>query len=96
MRRAFRNTTIFHAGGTVGALLLELVRAIAPTLTSPAAVLVLPCLHLTDDGVPNDSNTPTFATCVLFVKNRRWAGVPFIFKAGKALNETKAEASNFA
>ncbi|CAM9437979.1 unnamed protein product [Ectocarpus sp. 4 AP-2014] len=44
-----------------------------------------------DDGVPDDSNTPTFATCVLFVKNRRWDGVPFIFKAGKALNETKAE-----
>lgn len=46
---------------------------------------------LADEGVPNDSNCPTFATCVLFVKNRRWAGVPFIFKAGKALNETKAE-----
>ncbi|CAM9454916.1 unnamed protein product, partial [Ectocarpus fasciculatus] len=45
-----------------------------------------------DAGVPDDSNTPTFATCVLFVKNRRWDGVPFIFKAGKALNETKAEA----
>lgn len=44
-----------------------------------------------DEGVPNDSNCPTFATCVLFVENRRWAGVPFIFKAGKALNETKAE-----
>ncbi|CAM9361554.1 unnamed protein product [Hapterophycus canaliculatus] len=44
-----------------------------------------------DDGVPEDSKCPTFATCVLFVKNRRWAGVPFIFKAGKALNETKAE-----
>lgn len=41
--------------------------------------------------MPNDSNCPTFATCVLYVKNRRWAGVPFIFKAGKALNETKAE-----
>lgn len=46
-----------------------------------------------DEGVPDDSNCPTFATCVLFVKNRRWAGVPFIFKAGKALNETKAEVS---
>ncbi|CAM9698832.1 unnamed protein product [Ascophyllum nodosum] len=44
-----------------------------------------------DDGVPDDSNCPTFATCVLFVKNRRWSGVPFIFKAGKALNQTKAE-----
>lgn len=47
--------------------------------------------RVTDEGVPNDSNCPTFATCVLYVKNRRWAGVPFIFKAGKALNETKAE-----
>lgn len=53
----------------------------------------MPCLASVDAGVPGDSNTPTFATCVLFVKNRRWAGVPFIFKAGKALNETKAEAS---
>lgn len=43
--------------------------------------------------MPQDSTCPTFATCVLFVKNRRWAGVPFIFKAGKALNETKAEVS---
>lgn len=54
------------------------------------------CRHgsvATDDGVSDDSKCPTFATCVLFVKNRRWAGVPFIFKAGKALNETKAEAS---
>ena len=52
-------------------------------------------LTVADEGVPNDSNCPTFATCVLFVKNRRWAGVPFIFKAGKALNETKAEVSLF-
>ncbi|CAM9134606.1 unnamed protein product [Choristocarpus tenellus] len=44
-----------------------------------------------DDGVPEDSNCPTFATCVLFVNNPRWAGVPFIFKAGKALNERKTE-----
>lgn len=54
---------------------------------------MLVCAASVDAGVPNDSKTPTFATCVLFVKNRRWAGVPFIFKAGKALNETKAEAS---
>lgn len=44
-----------------------------------------------DDTVPNDSKTPTFATCVLYVNNPRWDGVPFIMRAGKALNERKSE-----
>jgi glucose-6-phosphate 1-dehydrogenase len=44
-----------------------------------------------DDGVPDDSVTPTFATVVLHINNPRWKGVPFILKAGKALNERKAE-----
>jgi len=44
-----------------------------------------------DPTVPDDSVTPTFATMILFVQNPRWDGVPFIMKAGKALNERKAE-----
>jgi len=44
-----------------------------------------------DDTVPDDSVTPTFATIVLWINNPRWAGVPFILKAGKALNERKAD-----
>lgn len=44
-----------------------------------------------DPTVPDDSITPTFATCVLKINNARWEGVPFIMKAGKALNERKAE-----
>eukprot|EP00186_Timspurckia_oligopyrenoides_P005049 CAMPEP_0182441528 /NCGR_PEP_ID=MMETSP1172-20130603/504_1 /TAXON_ID=708627 /ORGANISM="Timspurckia oligopyrenoides, Strain CCMP3278" /LENGTH=472 /DNA_ID=CAMNT_0024635877 /DNA_START=34 /DNA_END=1449 /DNA_ORIENTATION=- len=47
--------------------------------------------YLEDEGVPDDSVTPTFATCVLWIRNPRWEGVPFIMKAGKALNERKAE-----
>eukprot|EP00891_Asterochloris_glomerata_P006826 jgi/Astpho2/6826/Aster-06502 len=47
--------------------------------------------YLEDETVPNDSKTPTFATCVLHIRNERWHGVPFILKAGKALNERKAE-----
>lgn len=35
--------------------------------------------------------TPTFAACVLRIKNERWDGVPFILRSGKALNERKAE-----
>ncbi|KAG6790035.1 hypothetical protein POTOM_006178 [Populus tomentosa] len=44
-----------------------------------------------DPTVPDQSNTPTFATVVLRIHNERWEGVPFILKAGKALNSSKAE-----
>lgn len=44
-----------------------------------------------DATVPDDSTTPTFAAMKLRINNARWWGVPFILKAGKALNERKAE-----
>ncbi|EPS70489.1 glucose-6-phosphate 1-dehydrogenase [Genlisea aurea] len=44
-----------------------------------------------DPTVPNDSNTPTFASVILRIHNERWEGVPFILKAGKALDSRKAE-----
>jgi len=44
-----------------------------------------------DPTVSKDSNTPTFATIVLWIHNERWEGVPFIMKAGKALSSKKAE-----
>lgn len=44
-----------------------------------------------DETVPGDSRTPTFAQVVLYLDNDRWAGVPFILRAGKALDERKAE-----
>ena len=47
--------------------------------------------YTADPTVPDDSVTPTFCTAVLWIKNPRWQGVPFILKAGKALNERKAE-----
>jgi len=49
--------------------------------------------YLQNKDVPNDSNTPTFASCVLYIHNSRWDGVPFILKAGKALNERESEVS---
>ncbi|MFC1453800.1 glucose-6-phosphate dehydrogenase [Verrucomicrobiota bacterium] len=39
-------------------------------------------------NIPPHSRTPTYAAAVLYVKNRRWDGVPFFIRAGKAL-ETK-------
>lgn len=44
-----------------------------------------------DETVPDGSTTPTFATIVFRINNPRWEGVPFVMRAGKALNEKKAE-----
>eukprot|EP01055_Gregarina_sp_Pseudo9_P005215 Gregarina_sp_Pseudo_9__5214@NODE_578_length_2556_cov_30_349225_g547_i0_p1_GENE_NODE_578_length_2556_cov_30_349225_g547_i0NODE_578_length_2556_cov_30_349225_g547_i0_p1_ORF_typecomplete_len808_score178_33G6PD_C/PF02781_16/4_7e115G6PD_N/PF00479_22/5_1e51Glucosamine_iso/PF01182_20/5_2e42_NODE_578_length_2556_cov_30_349225_g547_i0272450 len=44
-----------------------------------------------DPGVPSDSLCATFATCIVRVHNERWAGVPFILKAGKGLEKTATE-----
>lgn len=46
-----------------------------------------------DDPTIDDktTNTPTFATIKICINTPRWHGVPFILKAGKALNERKAE-----
>lgn len=45
-----------------------------------------------DDSLKNKNTvTPTFAAVVLWINNDRWQGVPFILKAGKALNESKVE-----
>ncbi|CAK5181008.1 unnamed protein product [Aphanomyces euteiches] len=47
--------------------------------------------YLDDKTVPKGSKAPTFCSLVLRVNNSRWEGVPFIMKAGKALDERKAE-----
>jgi glucose-6-phosphate 1-dehydrogenase len=47
--------------------------------------------YLNDNTVPPNSTCPTFAATTLWINNPRWEGVPFILKAGKALNEAKVE-----
>ena len=37
------------------------------------------------------TTTETFAAARLFIDNPRWAGVPFVLSAGKALEEKKVE-----
>ena len=45
-----------------------------------------------DPGIlDKDTRTETFAAAVLHVHNPRWDGVPFVLKAGKALNQSKVE-----
>lgn len=43
--------------------------------------------YLEDKTVPKGSKTPTFASMVLNIENDRWQGVPFIMKAGKAMDK---------
>ncbi|KAK7695409.1 hypothetical protein QCA50_000045 [Cerrena zonata] len=47
--------------------------------------------YLDDETVPPNSNCPTYAATTLWIHNPRWEGVPFILKAGKAVNEAKVE-----
>ena len=42
--------------------------------------------YLDDPGVPKDSKTPTYAQVVLAINNERWAGVPFILRAGSLVS----------
>ena len=44
-----------------------------------------------DPTVPRGSRCPTFASLVLHVDNERWKGVPFLFTAGKGLDERVCE-----
>ncbi len=41
--------------------------------------------YLQEDGVPDDSNTETYAALRLGIQNWRWAGVPFYLRTGKRL-----------
>jgi glucose-6-phosphate 1-dehydrogenase len=47
--------------------------------------------YLDDPTVPQGSVTPTFCVAKINVRTPRWDGVPFILKAGKALEERKGE-----
>ena len=47
--------------------------------------------YLDDETVPKGSITPTYALAKFQINNARWAGVPFVMKAGKAMDERKCE-----
>jgi len=47
--------------------------------------------YLDDETVPNGSRCPTFASICLKVDNARWRGVPFLFTAGKGMDERVCE-----
>ena len=67
-------------------------------LNSISPITIDDCVLGQYDGYANDptitnkdTNCPTFAVIRLNVNTPRWHNVPFIMKAGKALDERKAE-----
>jgi glucose-6-phosphate 1-dehydrogenase len=44
-----------------------------------------------EEGIPDDSNTETYAAVRLGVETRRWAGVPFYLRTGKRLPKRVTE-----
>ncbi|MEE8518447.1 MAG: glucose-6-phosphate dehydrogenase, partial [Dehalococcoidia bacterium] len=47
--------------------------------------------YLSEEGVANDSRTPTYAAMRLYVDNWRWQGVPFYLRSGKAMADKVSE-----
>lgn len=47
--------------------------------------------YLEEKGMPKDSITATYASAILQIQNDRWAGVPFLLTAGKALDKRMTE-----
>ncbi len=47
--------------------------------------------YLNAEGVPDDSQTPTFAALKFYINNWRWQGVPFFLRSGKAVKTKTTE-----
>jgi glucose-6-phosphate 1-dehydrogenase len=71
---------------------VKLLRTIRPPDRS-AAVLGQYEGYQSEEGVDPHSQTPTFAALKLFIDNRRWQGVPFYLRSGKALAAKATEIS---
>ena len=64
---------------------LKVLNAVSVPDPAKAVVVGQYAGYLTEPGVPKGSKTPTYAAVRLEVENRRWRGVPFYLRSGKAL-----------
>jgi glucose-6-phosphate 1-dehydrogenase len=79
------------AGNSIRDAKVAVLKAIPP-IELEHAILGQYAGYADDPTISNKkTNTPTFATLLLRINTPRWKGVPFFLKAGKALNERKAE-----
>ena len=50
--------------------------------------------YTSEDGVPTDSNTETFAAIKARIDNWRWQGIPFLLRTGKRLARPRSPSSS--
>jgi glucose-6-phosphate 1-dehydrogenase len=92
-----------HMFQIVALLAMDLPEILIPEAIEVEKTKVLKHLHLThniilgqykgylnEKGISENSNTETFAALEIHVDNRRWKGVPFYLKTGKALESKYA------
>jgi glucose-6-phosphate 1-dehydrogenase len=92
-----------HMFQIVALLAMDLPDVLIPETIRDEKTKILKKIHLTDDivlgqydgyqdekNVDRNSNTETFVAMKLYVHNKRWHGVPFYLKTGKALKEKYA------
>jgi glucose-6-phosphate 1-dehydrogenase len=70
---------------------LNAVRRISPEAAGCHTVHAQYHGYCQEEGVGDNSVTPTFAALRLYVDNWRWQGVPFYLRSGKALAEKTTE-----
>jgi glucose-6-phosphate 1-dehydrogenase len=71
---------------------VKVLRSIAP-LKIENAIFGQYSGYLGEPGVPDDSNTATYAAFRLNVNNWRWQGVPFLLRTGKRLSRRLTQIS---
>jgi glucose-6-phosphate 1-dehydrogenase len=69
---------------------VKLLRTIRPPEPSDS-VLGQYAGYSEEEGVDSHSQTPTYVAVKLFIDNRRWQGVPFYLRSGKALADKVTE-----
>lgn len=70
---------------------VKVLRAVRPLALNDLIVGQYDGYHDDDTVVDKKSKTETFAAAKLFIDNPRWAGVPFILTAAKAVSQKKVE-----
>ena len=102
---AFRDMVVTHLFQLLGFLAMEAPAGLDAASLRSAKLRVFHAMQLLDParvvygqydgyrsepGVAADSNVETFVAAEVAIDNRRWAGVPFYLRSGKALAESRS------
>jgi len=101
---ALRDVVVTHVFQVLGFVAMEPPLALSPKSLGDEKVKVFDAMRVLTpgdvvrgqyigyrelDGVPPDSDTETYTAGRLFIDNWRWKGVPFYFRTGKRMPESR-------